>query len=154
MIDTQAKPRPYVGLLALAALLGLITAVVTFVFIVLVHAATRLVWEQAASLAGLPPPVWTILICTVGGLRVGLLVRAFGDHSVIFAEIMREFGRSGRFDYRHAPGIVLTAIVSLASGASLGPEAGGRKRRWQTPAGGSGLCWPTVSISTPEPRGA
>ena len=123
MIDTQAKPRPYVGLLALAALLGLITAVVTFVFIVLVHAATRLVWEQAASLAGLPPPVWTILICTVGGLLVGLLVRAFGDHSGIFAEIMREFGRSGRFDYRHAPGIVLTAIVSLASGASLGPEA-------------------------------
>jgi len=123
MIDTQAKPRPYIGLLALAALLGLITAAITFLFVVLIHGATRLVWEQAASLAGLPPPVWTILICTVGGLLVGLLVKAFGDHSGIFAEIMQEFGRTGRFDYRHAPGIVLTAIVSLVSGGSLGPEA-------------------------------
>ena len=123
MIDTQAKPRPYVGLLALAALLGLITAAVTFAFVALVHVATSFVWEQAASLAGLPPAAWTILVCTVGGVLVGLLVKAFGDHSGIFAEIMQEFGRTGRFDYRRAPGIVLTAIVSLASGASLGPEA-------------------------------
>jgi len=123
MIDTQAKPRPYLRLMALAALLGIITAVVTFAFIALVHEATKLVWEQAASAAGLPAPVWTILICTLGGLIVGLLVRAFGDHTGIFAEIMQEFGRTGRFDYKVAPGIVLTAIASLVSGASLGPEA-------------------------------
>ena len=123
MIDTQAKPRPYIGLLVLAALLGLITAAITFLFIALVHVVTSFIWERAALLSGLPPAVWTILVCTVGGLLVGLLVKAFGDHSGIFAEIMQEFGRSGRFDYRRAPGIVLTAIVSLVSGASLGPEA-------------------------------
>ena len=54
---------------------------------------------------------------------VGLLVRHFGDHEAIFAEVMREFGRSGRFDYRNAPGILITAFVSLISGGSLGPEA-------------------------------
>lgn len=36
---------------------------------------------------------------------------------------MLEFGRTGRFDYRHAPGIVITALVSLVAGGSLGPEA-------------------------------
>lgn len=36
---------------------------------------------------------------------------------------MLKFGKSGRFDYRNAPGIVITAFVSLISGASLGPEA-------------------------------
>ena len=36
---------------------------------------------------------------------------------------MLEFGKTGRFEYRHAPGIVITALVSLISGASLGPEA-------------------------------
>jgi H+/Cl- antiporter ClcA len=36
---------------------------------------------------------------------------------------MQEFGKTGRFDYRNAPGIVITAFVSLISGASLGPEA-------------------------------
>ena len=59
----------------------------------------------------------------LGGLLVGLLVKLFGDHSGIFAEIMLEFGKTGRFDYRNAPGIVITAIVSLVAGGSLGPEA-------------------------------
>lgn len=50
-------------------------------------------------------------------------MKLFGDHNAIFAELMQEFGRTGRFDYRHAPGIVVTAFVSLMAGASLGPEA-------------------------------
>jgi len=81
MIDTQAKPRPYIGLLVLAALLGLITAAITFLFIALVHVVTSFIWERAALLSGLPPAVWTILVCTVGGLLVGLLVKAFGVSS-------------------------------------------------------------------------
>jgi chloride channel protein, CIC family len=123
MIDPQAKPAPYIRLLALVVLLGLISALVTFAFIALVHQGTVLLWEQAAQALGVDPRLFTVLVCTIGGLLVGLLVKLFGDHSGIFAELMREFGRTGRFDYRNAPGIVITAFVSLVSGASLGPEA-------------------------------
>jgi H+/Cl- antiporter ClcA len=123
MIETEARPGPYLRLLSLTALVGLVAAGVTFLFVTLVHAVTKLIWVEAASALGLPAPVLTLVICTLGGLLVGLLVRFFGDHSGIFAEIMQEFGRTGRFDYRAAPGIVLTALVSLVSGASLGPEA-------------------------------
>ena len=56
-------------------------------------------------------------------MLVGLLVKLFGDHNAIFADLMLEFGKTGRFNYRHAPGIVITAFVSLISGGSLGPEA-------------------------------
>ena len=72
---------------------------------------------------GLDPRLFTVLVCTIGGLLVGLLVKLFGDHNAIFAELMLEFGKTGRFNYRHAPGIVITAFVSLISGGSLGPEA-------------------------------
>jgi H+/Cl- antiporter ClcA len=72
---------------------------------------------------GLDLRLFTLLVCTTGGLVVGLLVKLFGDHSGIFAEVMREFGQTGRFDYRNAPGIVITAFVSLISGGALGPEA-------------------------------
>jgi H+/Cl- antiporter ClcA len=123
MIDPQAKVGPYVRLLALAALLGVITAIVTFVFVALVHLGTQLLWEQAAPATGLPAPLLIFLICTLGGLLVGLLVRVFGDHNSIFADVLKEFGKTGRFDYRNAPGIVITALVSLISGGSLGPEA-------------------------------
>jgi len=117
------QPRPYLKLLLLAAVLGLIGAVITFVFVVVVQVGQILIWEQAAHAVGLSAPVFTLLVCTIGGLIVGVLVRIFGDHSGIFAEMMAEFGRTGRFNYRHAPGIVITALPSLIAGGSLGPEA-------------------------------
>jgi len=123
MIDPQARPGPYIKLMALVILLGLISALVTFAFMALVHQGTRLIWEQAAQALGVDPRLFTVLVCALGGLLVGLLVKLFGDHSGIFAEVMLEFGKTGRFDYRNAPGIVITAFVSLISGASLGPEA-------------------------------
>jgi H+/Cl- antiporter ClcA len=72
------------------------------------------------QVVGLDPPLITLLVYTLGCLLVGLLVKIFGDHSGIFAELMLEFGKTGRFDYRNAPGIVITAFVSIISGASLG----------------------------------
>lgn len=123
MSAEQIQPRPYLKLLLLAAGLGLISAVITFVFVVIVQAGQVLIWEQAAQAVGLSAPIFTLLICTIGGLIVGVLVRIFGDHSGIFAEIMAEFGRTGRFNYHHAPGMVITALPSLIAGGSLGPEA-------------------------------
>jgi H+/Cl- antiporter ClcA len=123
MNNEAIQPRPYLKLLLLAALLGLISAGITFVFLVLIHSGQRLLWEQAAHVLGLSAPVFTLLVCTLGGLLVGVLVKVFGDVSGIFAEMMTEFGRTGRFDYRHAPGVVATALVSLVAGGSLGPEA-------------------------------
>ncbi len=123
MIDPRAKPKSYLRLMALVALLGIISALVTFTFVVLVDQGTRLIWEQSAEALGIDPRLFTILVCSIGGLAVGLLVKLFGDHNAIFADLMQEFGKTGRFDYRHAPGIAITAFVSLISGASLGPEA-------------------------------
>ena len=113
MIDPQARPGPYIKLLALVALLGLITALVTFAFVALVHQGTHLLWEEAALALNMDPRLFTILVCTLGGLLVGLLVKVFGDHTGIFAEVMQEFGRTGRFDYRNAPGIITVSYTHL-----------------------------------------
>lgn len=123
MIDTEANPARYIKLLALVIVLGVISALITFGFMALVHQGTQLIWQQAAQALGIDLRLFTVVVCTLGGLLVGLLVKFFGDHSGIFAEVMLEFGKTGRFDYRNAPGIVITAFVSLLSGASLGPEA-------------------------------
>jgi len=121
--EEHIQPRPYLKLLLLAALLGLISAVITFVFLVLVHVGQKLIWEQAALAVGASMPFFTRVICSLGGLLVGVLVKAFGDHSGIFAELMLEFGKTGCFNYHHAPGIVLTSLASLIASDSLGLEA-------------------------------
>jgi H+/Cl- antiporter ClcA len=123
MIDPQARLKPYLRLMALVALLGIVSAVLTFAFMAIVNLGVDLIWEHARLAIGLDARLFTFLVCALGGLLVGLLVKVFGDHNAIFAELMQEFGRTGRFDYRHAPGIVITAFVSLIAGASLGPEA-------------------------------
>ena len=113
MTQERIEPRPYLKLLFLAALLGMVSAVITFLFLVIVDAGQTLIWEQAAQAVGASKPLFTLVICTLGGLVVGILVKVFGDHSGIFAELMLEFGKTGCFNYRHAPGIVITALVSL-----------------------------------------
>jgi H+/Cl- antiporter ClcA len=123
MIGPQAKPGPYIKLLGFVAALGLISALVTFAFVALVSVGTGAIWDQAAVALGMDMRLFTVLVCTIGGLVVGLLVKLFGDHNAIFFELMQEFGKTGRFNFRHAPGIVTTAFVSLISGGSLGPEA-------------------------------
>ena len=42
MIDPQARPAPYIRLMALVILLGLISALVTFTFMAFVHQGTQL----------------------------------------------------------------------------------------------------------------
>jgi H+/Cl- antiporter ClcA len=123
-VSTEAiRSRLYLKVLLLSALLGVFSAAITFVFAVLVRAGQHLLWEQAAGSAPLSAPAFTLLVCAVGGLLVGGLVKVFGDYSGIFAEMMVDFGRSGRFNYHHAPGTFIMALVSLVAGGSLGPEA-------------------------------
>lgn len=123
MIDPHAKLKSYLRLMLLVAILGAVSAMITFVFIALVNLLTELIWKQTPLALGIDTRLFTLVVCVIGGLLVGLLVKIFGDHNAIFAELMQEFGKTGRFDYRHAPGIVITAVVSLISGGSLGPEA-------------------------------
>lgn len=123
MIDPNAKLKPYLRLMGLVTLLGIASSLVTFGFIVLVNRLTALIWEDVNLAIGMDARLFTFLVCVLGGLLVGLLVKRFGDHNAIFADLMLEFGKTGRFNYHHAPGIVITAFVSLIAGASLGPEA-------------------------------
>jgi len=68
MIDPQARTRPYLKLLLLAAFLGAVTALITFAFVAIVHILTDLVWVDGATALGSPAPLFTLLVCTLGGL--------------------------------------------------------------------------------------
>ena len=130
MIDPQAKPAPYIKLLALVAVLGLISALVTFVFVALVDQGTALVWEQAALALGLDPRLFTVLGCTLGGLVVGLLVKLFGDHSGIFAEgCAKSEDRSLRLSQRPRDRDHGLRVADLRRQPRPRSAAGGRLRR-------------------------
>lgn len=118
--------RDLTKLLLAAALVGVLAGVVTLVFLTLMHLGVEFVWNTLPALlgaGGAATPLFIFAVATMGGLIVGVLVRIFGDQPALFAELLAEFAKSGRIEYRHIPGVVITAFVSLVSGGALGPEA-------------------------------
>ena len=59
MIDPQARPASYFKLMALVVVLGVISALVTFAFIVLVNQSTYRIWEEAAQTLGMDVRLFT-----------------------------------------------------------------------------------------------
>ncbi len=110
----------------IAALIGAMAGVLTLAFLRLLYFGIEFVWTTLPALVGLTgdlSPLFIFAVAVTGGLTVGLLVRLFGDQPALFAELMAAFGKTGRIEYRHVPGILLNALVSLISGGALGPEA-------------------------------
>ncbi len=68
MSAEPAQPRPYLKMLSLAALIGLVSAIATFTFMALVHLGQAVLWKEAAAALDLSLPIFTLVVCTLGGL--------------------------------------------------------------------------------------
>lgn len=69
---------------------------------------------------------WYILIaCLLFGLIVGYLQKHIGQYPLTIGQVLTEWHTTGRVDYQRLPKLTLNTLVILASGTSIGPEAGG-----------------------------
>lgn len=126
MENESPSTRDFTRLLVAAALVGALAGVVTLLFITLINYGIEFIFKTLPGLLGFGGeslPIYIFAVAVLGGLLVGVLVRIFGEEPALLAEVMAEFGKTGRIEYRKVPGILLTAIVSLVSGGALGPEA-------------------------------
>lgn len=110
--------RVYLRRLGWGVLLGLLSGIGAFIFVALMDWGMRLVWPDPPSWE-LFSGSWTIVvIMTTAGLLVGLI------HHFADARQMDVFEAldNGRLDPKPVPASVLTSLVSLIGGFSLGPE--------------------------------
>ena len=106
--------------LGLSALgLGLLVGSLSAAFLHLIDFGQFVLWKSGWSDFAYAP----LLICSAGGLLVGLCQRYLGDHPKNIQAATKELAESGRLEYTHLPHGLLTAGISLVFGASLGPEA-------------------------------
>ncbi|MEA4906010.1 MAG: chloride channel protein [Chloroflexi bacterium] len=107
-------------LLALAAaFLGCLVGALSAGFLHFIDRSQKILWDVLAG--GLP---WeALLLCSAGGLLIGLCQRYLGDHPKLLYEAIDTIRQTRRLDYTHLPQGIVTASVSLIFGASLGPEA-------------------------------
>jgi H+/Cl- antiporter ClcA len=115
--------RTYLRVLLYAALLGVVMALLAFVFLALLRIGAQFLTQSVPALLwpGTSFNLTTLLIAVIGGLLVGVAIYYTGEHTGI-GVAQKEFVEHGRIDYRHLPSIMVQSFLSLWSGASLGPE--------------------------------
>ena len=115
------RSRSYVGLLVLAAILGVPISAAAYFFLQLVAYLQRWVFTDLPQAIGLGEPVWwPLLPLALAGLLVGLTVRHLpGRGGPSPADGFHEHGAPAS---RDLPGLLLASLATLALGAVLGPE--------------------------------
>lgn len=109
----------YIKLLGLVAVVAVPVALLTLLFLGLYTMGGQFLMERLPAALNLSQPVSTILVATLGGLLVGLGMRYLG---VRHGESLQKEMEAGHVPYKGVPAFILTALIGLTSGASLGPE--------------------------------
>lgn len=117
------RSRSYVGLLLLAALLGVPISAAAYGFLALVDKMQRWLFTDLPTSLGFQaePIWWPVPLLAVAGLLVGLTIRYLpgtGGHPPA-----EGFKAGGVPSPSQLPGVLFAALATLSLGAVLGPEA-------------------------------
>ncbi|WP_335382089.1 chloride channel protein [Neobacillus drentensis] len=102
-------------------IIGGIVGFLTWGFLAVTSFTTHFLWDTLPKT--LHVKNWTLLLCLVGGVLVGLCQKYFGNYPRNMEDVLAEFKETKRVDYRSVHKSTLTALCVLSFGASLGPEA-------------------------------
>jgi H+/Cl- antiporter ClcA len=117
------RSRRYIGLLVLAAILGVPISAAAYGFLALVTGLQEWLFTDLPEALGLggAPWWWPLPLLTLAGILVGLTIRYLpgrGGHSPADG-----FKPGGVPSPVEIPGIAIAALATLSLGAVLGPEA-------------------------------
>ncbi len=105
-----------------SVILGAIVGVIIWCFLRLMNLGIAFLWEYVPS--QLDFPLYTLCVCTAGGLLVGLWKRKFGDYPEELGVVLGKVKKTGRYQYNNVFPTIGSALLPLVIGASVGPEAG------------------------------
>ncbi|MFJ1702569.1 chloride channel protein [Kitasatospora sp. NPDC088346] len=117
------RTRSYLGLLAMAAVLGVPISAMAFGFLALVSELQSLTYTDLPRALGFDgtPDWWPVPLLALSGLLVALTIRhlpGIGGHKPAAG-----LNTSGAPTAAELPGVLIAALATLALGAVLGPEA-------------------------------
>lgn len=117
--------KEFYTLLIWSAGIGFVVGLVTALVMRIIDWGIELLWHQIPYL--LSPnheiSIYPLVVCTIGGLLVGLYQHYLGDHPPTFEKSLARFRETGLFENRYLPHGQITTLISLIFGESLGPGA-------------------------------
>lgn len=116
------KLKNNIILLLYTAIIGTITGLIIWGFLKLNSLLITFLWEYLPSQASIP--FYTVIVCTLGGLLIGLWKHKFGNYPEDLNDVIGKVKKTGRYQYKNIFSCSVSALAPLVIGASVGPEAG------------------------------
>lgn len=107
----------------LAAVLGAFAGALVWALLFIMNLGIELVWHTIPEYVG-NEVVYTVGVCLLGGLLIGLWQKKFGIYPQELEEVMHELKTTGTYPYSKIPMLSVAALLPLIFGGCLGPEAG------------------------------
>ncbi len=103
-------------------LLGVIVGVIIWAFLRIMNLGIDFLWGYLPSQTDFP--LYTLCVCTAGGMIVGIWKHRFGDYPQELYIVLGRVKKTNRYPYHNVFSIIVSALLPLLIGASIGPEAG------------------------------
>ena len=91
-------------------------------FIRFMNLGINFFWEYLPGLINFK--YYTIAVCLIGGLLIGLWKSKYGDAPEELNEVIKTVKKDYRYSYNNILTSIVSALLPLILGASVGPEAG------------------------------
>lgn len=109
-------------LLSYTILIGIISGIIIWSFIKIMDLGINFFWGYLPELITFK--YYTIIICLMGGLIIGLWKHKFGDSPEELNEVIKKVKKDHRYSYNNFFPSIISSLLPLIIGASVGPEAG------------------------------
>lgn len=102
--------------------IGFIIGTLIWLFLKANKLGIELLWDYIPSKIKIP--FYPLVICLIGGIITGLWKRKYGDFPEELNEVVKELKTKGRYKYDNIISKIISSLLPLLIGASVGPESG------------------------------
>lgn len=103
-------------------IIGAIAGLIIWCFIRGMNFGIDFIWNYIPDMIDFK--YYTIVVCTAGGLLIGLWKSKYGDSPEELNEVIKTVKKDHRYSYSNIFPSIISSILPLIFGASIGPEAG------------------------------
>ncbi|WP_405305227.1 chloride channel protein [Methanobrevibacter sp.] len=103
-------------------IIGAIAGLIIWCFIRGMNLGIHFLWDYLPNVINFK--YYTIVVCLIGGLLIGLWKNKYGDSPEELNEVIKTVKEEHRYPYNNIFQSIISAILPLILGASVGPEAG------------------------------
>ena len=103
-------------------LLGSLIGTIIWLFLKITNLGIELIWNTVPDHFNIP--FYTIIICLLGGIIIGLWKKRTGDYPDSLHDVTENLKKGDKYPYNNVGTISVSSMLPLLFGASVGPEAG------------------------------